>query len=147
MYNIPPPKQNNPSPPPLQHTHTHTRTHTINLQLDPRAQDLVPAVYAPDQPSAALEAAGAAEGVREGGVGGEVFLDRGALGAGRGLREGVDDVGDFGDLLGGVSYGVRVVEEERGGGEGTWVFHCGFGGGVLWGGEGGRRGVEGELKC
>jgi hypothetical protein len=52
--------------------------------------------------------------VREGGVGGEVFLDRGALGAGWGLREGVDDVGDFGDCGGGVSYGV----EDGGGGRG-----------------------------
>jgi len=52
--------------------------------------------------------------VREGGVGGEVFLDRGALGAGRGLREGVDDVGDFGDLLGGLVMGLRMVEEEGG---------------------------------
>ncbi len=54
--------------------------------------------------------------MREGGVGGEVFLDRGALGAGRGLREGVDDVGDFGDLLGGLVMGLRMVEEEGGGG-------------------------------
>lgn len=142
MYNIPPPKQNNPSPPPLQHTHTHTRTHTINLQLDPRAQDLVPVVYAPDQPSAALEAAGAAEGVREGGVGGEVFLDRGALGAGRGLREGVDDVGDFGDLLGGVSYGVRVVEEERGGGRGPGSSIADLGGEFC----GVGKGEGGELR-
>lgn len=54
--------------------------------------------------------------MREGGVGGEVFLDGGALGAGRGLREGVDDVGDFGDLLGGLVMGLRMVEEEKGGG-------------------------------
>jgi len=82
--------------------------------------------------------------VREGGVGGEVFLDRGALGAGRGLREGVDDVGDFGDLLGGLVMGLRMVEEE--GGDLGLPLRI-WGGGGLWGGEGGRRGVEGELKC
>lgn len=59
------------------------RTDAINTDLDPRAQDFVPAVYAPYQPSAALEAAGAAEWVREGGRGSEVCFEGFALGRGR----------------------------------------------------------------
>ncbi len=82
--------------------------------------------------------------MREGGVGGEVFLDRGALGAGRGLREGVDDVGDFGDLLGGLVMGLRMVEEE-GGGPGSSIADLGES--VVGRGRGKERGVEGELKC
>ncbi len=54
-------------------------TDTLDLELDARAQDLVPAVDAPDQPAAAVEAAGAAERVREGCVGREVAFYRLAL--------------------------------------------------------------------
>lgn len=68
----------------------------VNGDVNPRRQDLVPAVDAPDEPAATLKGAGAAERVREGGGRGEVFLDRSALDRGRGLGEEVDDVGDFG---------------------------------------------------
>ena len=61
-------------------------TNAIDRNLDPWAQNLVPAVYAPDQPPAALEAARAAERVREGGRGREVLLESLALGRGRRLR-------------------------------------------------------------
>lgn len=53
-------------------------------------------VRTPYQPPATLEAAGAAEGVREGGGGREVFLEGFALGGGWGLREEVDYLGDLG---------------------------------------------------
>lgn len=71
-------------------------TNAINAHLNPRTHDLVPAVYTPDQPSRTFEAARAAEGVREAGVGGEVFFEGGALGGGWGLREEVDYLGDLG---------------------------------------------------
>ena len=48
----------------------------VNLQVYARAHDLVPAVYAADDPSRAFKGAGAAEGVCEGGVGGEVMVQR-----------------------------------------------------------------------
>lgn len=63
-----------------------TRTNTINPNFNPRTQDLVPAVYAPDEPAGAFEAAGAAEGVREAGGGEEVFFEGRALGRRWGLR-------------------------------------------------------------
>ena len=71
-------------------------TNAINRDLYPRAHDLVPAVYTPDQPSRTLEAAGSAERMREARVGREVFLEGGALGGGRGLREEVDYLGYLG---------------------------------------------------
>lgn len=77
-------------------------TDTLDLELNARAHDLVPAVDAPDQPAATVEAAGAAEGVREGCVGGEVGFDCLALERRWGLREAMDDGGNFGG----------------------WVFHC-----------------------
>ena len=55
-------------------------TNTVHRDDDLRAHDLVPAVYAPYQPSRAVEGAGAAEWVLEGGVGGEVAFYGGALG-------------------------------------------------------------------
>lgn len=61
-------------------------TNAIHADLDLRTHDLVPSVDAPDQPPAALEAAGAAERVREGGRGREVCLEGFALSGGRGLR-------------------------------------------------------------
>ena len=80
----------------------HICTNALDLQLDMRAHDLVPAVDAPDQPAAAFEAACAAERVREGGRGREVGFYRLALHGGRRLRKEVDYGGDFGG----------------------WVFHC-----------------------
>ena len=68
-------------------------TDAVDADFDPRAHDLVPAVDAPDQPPAALEAAGAAERVRERGRRREVLLEGLALGRGRGLREEVDHLG------------------------------------------------------
>lgn len=56
------------------------RTHAIHGDLDPRAHDLVPPIDTPDQPSRAVEAAGAAERVAERRVGGEVAFDRCSLG-------------------------------------------------------------------
>ena len=107
-------------------------TDAIDRNLDPRAQNLVPAVYAPDQPPAALEAARAAERVREGGRGREVLLERLALGRGRRLREEVDDLGDLGFWMVLVSKRrFRVADFtgdcfKKGEGKGrwsTWVFH------------------------
>ncbi|KAL9099594.1 MAG: hypothetical protein Q9163_004925, partial [Psora crenata] len=63
--------------------------------LDAGTHDFVPAIHAPDEPPASLEAGDAAERVREAGGAGEVFLNCGALEGGRGLREEVDDGGDF----------------------------------------------------
>lgn len=77
-------------------------TDTLDFELDPWAHDLVPAVDAPDQPAAAVEAAGAADWMREGGCGREVGFYRLALDRGGRLREEVDYGGDFGG----------------------WVFHC-----------------------
>lgn len=57
----------------------------VDRQVDARGEDLVPAVDAPDQPAGAFEGSRAADGVREGGVGGEVAFDGGALEGGRGL--------------------------------------------------------------
>lgn len=71
-------------------------TDALDLELDPWAHDLVPPVDAPDQPAAAVEAARAAERVREGCGGREVGFYRLPLeGWGR-LRESVDYGGDFG---------------------------------------------------
>ena len=58
------------------------RTDAVHTDLDLRTHDLVPAVYTPYQPPAALEAAGAAEWMREGGGGREVCLEGFALGGG-----------------------------------------------------------------
>ena len=71
-------------------------TNTIDTDIDPRAHNLVPTVYTPDQPPAALEAARAAKRMREGGRGGEVCFEGFPLGGGRGLREEADDLGDLG---------------------------------------------------
>ena len=96
------------------------RTNTLDLDVDPRAQDLVPPVHVPDQPARAIEGARAAERVREGGVGCEIALDGGTLCRGRSLRQEVDDVGDFGDWWRRL-VGVRDMDA---GLEGwTWVFH------------------------
>ena len=89
------------------------RTDVPHVQLDPRRHDLVPPVDARDQPSRVgvapvgggreREGAGAAEGVREGGVAEEVTLDGEALDGGRGLREEGDNVRDLGDCGGGLA--------------------------------------------
>ena len=42
-------------------------TDAVDCDVDVRAHDLVPAEEAPDQPARAVEGAGAAEGVDEGG--------------------------------------------------------------------------------
>lgn len=83
----------------------HIRTDAVDVDVDPGAQDLVPAVDAPDEPAGAVEGAGAAEGVREGGGGGEVFFYGGALDRRRGLHEGADYVRDFGGWRGGLAGG------------------------------------------
>ena len=70
-------------------------TNAIHTNLNLRAHDLVPAVYAPYQPPATLEAAGAAERVSKGGRGCEVLLNGFALGGGRGLRQEVDYLGNL----------------------------------------------------
>ena len=72
-------------------------TDAVDRDVDVRTHDLVPAVDAPDQPAGAVEGAGTAEGVDEGGRGGEVPLEGCALEGGRALAEGVDYLGDFGD--------------------------------------------------
>lgn len=70
-------------------------TNTINRNFNPRTHNLIPAINTPYQPSTSLEAAGAAERMREAGVGGEVFFYRGALRCGWRLGEEVDYVADF----------------------------------------------------
>ena len=62
------------------------RTNAIHADFNLRTHDLVPSVDAPDEPPATLEAAGAAEWMREGGRGREVCLEGFALSGGRGLR-------------------------------------------------------------
>lgn len=110
-------------------------TDPLNRNLDPRAQDLVPAVDAPDEPAAPLEAARAAERVRERGRGGEVRLERLALRRRRGLRQQVDDLRDLGfcgsmetegGLAGGVFCCCCFLGMEGGGGRGGKEFYAGL---------------------
>jgi len=108
----PSPPSSCPCPSPIPQTKPRSAlTNPFNLNLNSRTQNLIPAVDTPYQPSTPLEAASAAEGMREGGVWCEVFFYGGALGCWWGLCEEVDYVGDIG--LG--------------------VFHC-VCGGVVWGG-------------
>lgn len=61
------------------------RTDAVHAELNLRTHDLVPAIDAPYQPPAALEAARAAEWMREGGRRREVRFEGFALGGGWGL--------------------------------------------------------------
>ena len=53
----------------------HTHTDTVDLEFDLGAQELVPFVNGVDQIAAAFERAGAAEGMRERGIGCKVGID------------------------------------------------------------------------
>jgi hypothetical protein len=54
---------------------SHIRTDTVDLELNLRAQELVPFVNGVDQIATAFEGAGAAEGMRERGIGCKVGID------------------------------------------------------------------------
>lgn len=84
-------------------------TNSIDIQFDRRAHNLVPAEDGMDQPPAALEAAGAAEGMSEGGIGGEVLVDSFFLLLRRALGQAMDDGGD---LLDWVFHRVRSRADE-----------------------------------
>lgn len=71
------------------------RTNAVDIELDFRAQDLVPAVDGVDQGPASFEATGAAEWVGKRGIGREVGVDRLFLLGRRALGELVHDAGDF----------------------------------------------------
>lgn len=80
-------------------------TNPLHPDLNPRAQDFVPPINTPDQPTRALEAACAAQRMRKGCIGREVSLERLALDRWRRLGERVDYGGDFGcyeELVNGV---------------------------------------------
>lgn len=70
-------------------------TNAVDIELNFRAQDLVPAVDGVDQVAAALPAAGAAQWVSERGIGREVGVDDLLLFGGRTLGELVNDAADF----------------------------------------------------
>lgn len=70
-------------------------TNAIHFQLDLRAHDLVPPEDVVDQLPAVVEAARAAEGMRKGGIGREVLVQRRLLLFRRRLRETMDDVRNF----------------------------------------------------
>ena len=57
----------------------HTHTDTVDLELNLRAQELVPFVNGVDQIATAFERPGAAERVRKRGIGCEVSIDRFSL--------------------------------------------------------------------
>lgn len=111
-------------------------TNTINLQLDPRAHDLVPAVYAPDQPPRAIETTRAAKRMHERGRRRKVCLHRDALLRWRRLRQRVDHGGD----LGRCGEGGQLVAGYDLGGE------RGFLPGFSIVGKGGKGEVEGRGK-
>lgn len=71
------------------------RTNAVDIELNFRAQDFIPAVDGVDQVPAALPAAGAAQRVSERGIGREVGVDGLLLFGGRTLSELVNDAADF----------------------------------------------------
>ena len=101
-------------------------TNTIHPQCTSRAHYLVPAVYAPYEPSTALEATGAAEGMREGSIGREVLFNCRSLKGGRGFGKKIDYFGDLA-LCKGARRRLAVLCIKEGGEAEeaifTWIFH------------------------
>ena len=78
----------------------HTHTDTVDLELNLRAQELVPFVNGVDQIATSIERAGAAEWMRERGIGREVSVDGFGLLVWCSLAEGVHHLGDvFGGIV------------------------------------------------
>ena len=86
------------------------RTYTLDLRINPRTHDLVPSKDCLDEQATAFKAAGAAEGVDEFGVGGEVGVDGVFLLFGRALDEFVDYAWGVAD---GVVHCCGVVRRYR----------------------------------
>jgi hypothetical protein len=84
--------------------YAHVHTDAVDIELDLGAQEFVPLVNGVDQVTAALERAGATEGVRKRGIGREVGIDGFGLLRRRSLTELMYDTGD---LFGRIVHGGR----------------------------------------